>query len=64
MSKVYRVSQRVTAQVKHNGYSERYEVVLRYGGGVGCVTFTKRSDADRALAALAREFGWEEVPSE
>jgi hypothetical protein len=41
-----------------------YEIEYRRGRDVGSLAFTNQADADRALAALAREFGWEEVPSE
>ena len=60
MSKLYKITARIRARVGNN-WDGRHEVQFIYGTGIGGVSFRKRGDAERALDAMAREFGWEEV---
>ena len=62
MSKVYRVTKTVTASVRV--YGDKHEVQFRNRHAPRMVAFDNQADADRALAALAREFGLEEVTNE
>jgi hypothetical protein len=60
----YRVNRQVTVSCEFDGLRGRYGPIMRSSGGRGYVSFVTLRDAERALDALAREFGWTEVEHE